>query len=198
MEFTDALSLLAALFGLLGAIFLVKSVALINPKGILALMVMYQDIAGSPEHISSMATQKADAQIGLVFVFSAFLFQIISLAIVPESAALPIARTKQSAIVAIVLLVLILATALYFFSIRLRKRIALQVWKLDFRNERCLSLIRRKFEHYDHWENWTRHLRIERALNESRAAYFKRVCDIVGYEIPADVDLSMIKNEISQ
>ena len=79
MLYENFFSLLSVFIGLSGSIFLVKSVLILNPRAILKLTSPYSRIAYAPEQIKSFAKQKADALVGVLLVFIAFLIQIHSL-----------------------------------------------------------------------------------------------------------------------
>lgn len=79
MELHRFLSLLAAFIGLVGAMFLSKGVLALTPKAMLDLTPPHSRIGYSPELIASLANQKADTIIGVIYIGGAFLIQVVSL-----------------------------------------------------------------------------------------------------------------------
>lgn len=79
MEIQRFLSLLAALFGIIGAIFLSKGVLCLSPKDMVELTPPHSRMGYAPEQIASFASQKADTITGVVYILMAFLIQALSL-----------------------------------------------------------------------------------------------------------------------
>jgi len=75
MELSKFFSLLATCLGLGGSIFLAKGIVGLSPNGMLRLTSPYSRFAYATEQIDSMAGQKADALVGVVIIFLAFLIQ---------------------------------------------------------------------------------------------------------------------------
>jgi len=85
MEIQKFLSLLAALIGFVGALFLSKGVLSLSPKAMLELTSPYSRIGYAPEQIISFAKRKADTVMGVFYILIAFLLQIISIVFFSKS-----------------------------------------------------------------------------------------------------------------
>ena len=79
MEFNRFFSLLAVCLGLVGSVFLAKGIMFLSAKNLLRLTSPYARWAYAPEQINSLASQKADALMGVLVIFLAFLTQLATL-----------------------------------------------------------------------------------------------------------------------
>lgn len=198
MEISKFLSLLAACIGLVGALFLSKSVIMLAPKIMIQLTSPYARCDYAPEQIASMASQKADAVVGILLVLSAFAIQVLSILFAPESKKIFsshwITFWVMAAIVSIITIGFTLCNS------RLKNRYQIATSKIaigdhldhsfrkdvDTGNVNSLETMA-----YDL-------LKIEKSKNETPVQFVKRVAFIVDWEIPEECDLSRVENDISK
>ena len=107
MDLHRFLNLLAAIFGSMGSISVLKAIAGLSPDLIGRLSRSYFDF--SVAHLESLAKQKADSQLGIFLFGLALVIAIVNLALVPDDVgALPrgVGIALASALAAVVYLVL--------------------------------------------------------------------------------------------
>lgn len=84
MNWRDFFGLLAAFLGLIGALFLSKSLVVLRPKTILYLTTSHSNIDYSAEQVASLVSQKADATVGIIYILIAFSIQIVSVMFIAD------------------------------------------------------------------------------------------------------------------
>lgn len=186
MEWNRFLSLLAALFGLIGAMFLSKGVLALTPKAILYLTSPnYQRIDyASEQNIRSLATQKADTVCGVFYVFLAFLIQVISLIFVRNNP-FPI-KSRWLVFWVAMAFVAIFTVVLSILNIRLQNYYTLVAVKTEVKNY-CTNNIKGVVNpaFADGVERISEQLLyLKREDFETQKAFIERISEYVGYSIP--------------
>lgn len=194
MEWNRILSLFAASLGLVGAVFLAKGVLVLNPRDMLHLTSPYSRIDYAPEQIDSMATQKADILVGLIYIFLAFFIQVISLIFIADQACSFIkSRWMLFWIVSAMLLIMTIIFTLVDLKIRIYYK--LEIGKIAVKDH-CIHTFSRKVidpVNVKGLEPMAQALLdLKREDSETRANFIKRVAEYVDYSIPDDVDFSKI------
>jgi len=186
------LSVLAAFWGVTGAIFLSISVVMMTPKMMVGLTISEARWAYSPEQIKSMAKQKADATVGIIYVLAAFVIQMVSLIATSwERIVVPCHWCWFGGIAIIILLISfccrhwIHGGALEGMSKvvikgHLDRRFGKKVQKPDWTTLTDMALNLRG---------------IKKLNNETPPQFFKKMADFAEWEIPQECDLSEIEHE---
>jgi len=196
MEWHRFLSLLAALFGLIGAIFLSKGVLALTPKAILYLTspnYLTLDYA-SEQNIRSLATQKADTLCGVIYVLLAFLIQAFSLIFVSNDR--PFVKSRWMGFWIAVTIIAIFTVVLSIINIRIRDYITLVAGKTEVKNY-CKHFVGVVDPAYTKGlEGVSKDLlHLKRVDSETQVDFIKRISKYVGYSIPKDTDFSKIEGD---
>ena len=195
MEGARFLSLLAASIGFVGALFLSKGVVILDPKMMLQLTSPHSKRAYAPKQIASMASQKADAVIGIFCICGAFAIQVFSNIIPSESEKLFSSPLKGFWVAMVMVLILTIVCTLFNSSLRnrYRREIGEEALRHYFDNS-----FRRAVNSLDVnlLETMTQDLlKIAKAENETQVQFIRRIAGMVGWEIPEECDLSRIDND---
>jgi hypothetical protein len=119
-------NLVATVFGALGSIYVLKSIAFSSPELIAALSSTY--IGFSSPQIDSLAKQKADNIVGIVLVVIALVITGFNLAFVPS--AVPFVERRTCVVGLVFALAVVLYICLSFVSDVIRRREKLKVGRL--------------------------------------------------------------------
>ncbi|MDL1971246.1 MAG: hypothetical protein LWW94_09860 [Candidatus Desulfofervidaceae bacterium] len=197
MEVHTFFSLLAACFGLLGSVFLAKGILGLSPKDMLKLTTPYSRLKYAPEQIDSMAAQKADAFIGVIIIFLAFLVQIVSLIFVSNNHSLLfkdqwIGSGIASAVTSILAIIFYSIDKYYYKYLRLKIR------KLE-----CVAKLKDIFAKEEINSNDVKFLEgileellsIKRKPSETKIDFIKRVAEYLGQPIPEGINFSSISGK---
>lgn len=195
MSLRRFLSLLAACIGLFGAIFLAKGLIVLNPRAILHLTSPYARIAYAPEQISSMAGQKADALIGVIYISLAFLIQVCSLIFVDDKT--NFIKTKWLGFWIVIAIVSVLTVIFSFINIRVSSHIRLETGKVavkDYLAKRLNRMV--NLSDVKTLEKVSEDLLdINKRNDETRVDFIKRIAEYVGWTIIKETDFSKITDE---
>ncbi|MBC8471568.1 MAG: hypothetical protein H8D56_19070 [Planctomycetes bacterium] len=197
MELHKSLSLLAALFGLIGAVFLSKGVLALTPKAIVYLTSpKYSTLDfASKQNILSLATQKADTLCGIGYVLLAFLIQVISLIFVRNTVFL--IKSRWMVFWVAMAIIAILTVVASIVNIRYRDYIALVAGKNEVKDY-CTKHIKGVVEsaYANGVESGSEELLdLKREDSELQDDFIKRISEYVGYSIPKDTDFSKILSD---
>lgn len=194
METQKLFSLLAASIGLVGALFLTKSVVILTPKIMLQLTSPYSRVGYAPEQIASMAAQKADAVIGIVFVIIAFTIQVISLMFTSDDGV--IINSRWLSIWIVLAVVSSMTIAFTLFGFHLRTRYKFETGKIALYD--CFSSnFKRRIDpvHLGTVPTMAKELLdIEKTDGESDFQFFKRISKLIGWKIPDGCDISKVED----
>lgn len=191
MKLNRFLSLLAACIGLGGAMIMAWSFLLQTPETMLSLTSPYSRIDYAPEQIASLADQKADTLIGVLWILLAFLVEIVSLLFVKEDTEISFAekiRQGLSTLIGmaiIVIIVVALAWGSRAVDFRIARHNKLEMGKLAVKNH--LSFIRREKMTPDiqYIEQMCKDLlNLNKNGSESSSVFLKRVEVYVGENEP--------------
>ena len=189
-------SLLAASIGLIGAVFLSKGVVILSPKVMLHLTSPYSRYAYAPEQIASMATQKADALIGVVYIFLAFLIQVFSLIFVTGESSF--IKSRWMGFWIVFTIVSILTVIFSLINIKIRDYYKLETGKIAVKDY-CIKRLERKVidpVNIKSLETMSQELlNLKKEDSETKADFIKRIAKYVEWTIPDDIDFSMINGE---
>lgn len=189
-------SLLAASIGLIGAVFLSKGVVVLSSKVMLHLTSPYSRIAYAPEQIASMATQKADALIGVIYILLAFLIQVLSLIFVTGDSSFIKSRWMGFWIVFAV--VSILTVLFSLINIKIRDYYKLETGKIAVKDY-CIKRLERKVldpVNIKSLETMSQELlNLKKEDSETKVDFIKRIAKYVEWTIPDDIDFSRINGE---
>jgi len=191
MELQRFLSLLAAFIGFIGAIFLAKGVLALSPKATLDLTTPHSRWGYAPEQIVSLATQKANTLIGVVFIVSAFLIQVVSL--ICFNGGKSVAESRWIAFWIALAIVSIVTVIFSFLNLKIRNWYRIEMGKLEV--ERRCTYYYSKSDFSKRFirevETMSRELLdLQRAENESNGDFIKRVFEFVECPILDQVDFS--------
>jgi hypothetical protein len=192
MELHNFLSLLAACFGLSGSIFLARGIIGLSPKNMLRLTSPYSRIGYAPEQIYSMAAQKADALIGAIYIFLAFLVQVGALIFVEHSTVF--VKDKWTS-VCIALVATLLVTIIFSLMDKaFRNHTKFAIGKVAIRDH-CAGLFAGIIDPVNakSLEKMAQELlNINRGDSETTVDFIKRIAKDVNWEIPKETDFSRI------
>jgi hypothetical protein len=194
MELHRFLSLLAALLGLIGAIFLSKGVLALTPKTMLHLTTPHSRTDYAPEQIRSLATQKADTSSGVIYVLLAFSIQAFSLIFVSNDILL--VKSRWMGFWVAVAIVAIFTVVFSIMNIRIRDYYTLVIGKIEVKNH-CADSFLGIVEpvHAKELEGKSKELlNLKREESETQVDFIKRISEYVGYSIPKDTDFSKIES----
>lgn len=196
MELHRFLSLLAALIGFIGAVFLAKGTLALTPKAMLDLTTPHSRFDCAPEQIFSLATQKADTMVGVIYIGAAFVIQIISLLFANSGKFVTESRWVAFwiALAIVSLLTIIFSLA----NIRIRDWYRLEMGKLEVKAHCGHTFSRERIDpgSVKGIQPMAKDLLdLTREESESMADFLRRVANYVGYKIPDGVDLSTFTNK---
>lgn len=195
MELHRFLSLLAALLGLVGAIFLSKSVLALTPKTMLHLTSPYAGWASAPEQNRSFATQKADTSSGVIYILLAFLIQTFSLIFVSNDILL--VKSRWMGFWIAVAIITIFTVVFSIMNTKLRDYYTLAIGKIAVKNyftDTFVGIV--EPANAKGLEGMSEELLdLKREDLETQVDFIKRISEYVGYSIPKDTDFSKIKND---
>jgi len=196
MDLQKFLSLFACLMGFIGAIFLAKGVLALSPKAMLELTPPHARIGYAPEHIVSLATQKADTLIGVIYIGSAFVIQIISL--LSSSRGKLITETRWMGFW-IVLAIISLITIIFSLSnVKIRHWYRIKMGKLEVERHCNYHYSKNDFSErfVRETETMSRELLdLQRKDTESNSDFMRRVSQLVECPILDQVDFSKYDSE---
>ena len=192
MELHKFLSLLAACFGLGGSIFLAKGIVGLSPKNMLRLTSPYSRIAYAPDQIYSMAAQKADALVGVIYIFLAFSIQAGALIFVEHETVFVKARWTGVCIALAATLLLTIIFSLIDKAFRNHTKLAIgKVAIRDYCAERFAGII--DPVNAKSLETMSQELlNINRGASETKVDFIKRIAKDVDWKIPKETDFSRI------
>jgi hypothetical protein len=192
MELSKFLSLLATCLGLGGSIFLAKGIVGLSPKGMLRLTSPYSRIAYAPDQIDSMAGQKADALVGVVIIFLAFLIQGGALVFVEDGTVLFKAGWTG---VCIALVATLILTIIFSFVDKIfRNHTKLAIGKIAIRDY-CANRFNGMIDPVNakSLETMSQQLlNMSRETAETKVDFIKRIAKYVDWKIPKETDFSRI------
>lgn len=192
MELSKFLSLLATCFGLGGSIFLAKGIVGLSPKGMLRLTSPYSRFAYAPEQIDSMAAQKADALVGVVIIFLAFLIQGGALVFVEDGTVLFKAGWTGVCIALAATLILTIIFSLVGKTFRNHTKLA--IGKIAIRDY-CADRFKGMIDPVNakSLETMSQELlNMNRGASETKVDFIKRIAEYVDWKIPKGTDFSKI------
>ena len=195
MEYPKFLSLLAASIGFVGALFLSKSVVALAPEMMLQLTSPYSRCAYAPEQIASMASQKADAVIGIVFILLAFAIQIFSTVFASESKKVFSSNWMGFWVAVAAVSVLTIVFSIYNSSLRDRYQTAIaKIAIRDFFDNRFRKVV--DPVNLTSLETMAHDLlKVQKPEYETQVQFVKRIASIVNWEMPEECDLSRAENK---
>lgn len=195
MELSKFLSLLATCFGLCGSIFLAKGIVGLSPEGMLRLTSPYSRFAYAPEQLDSMAGQKADSLVGVIYIFLAFLIQAGALIFVEDRTAL--FKTHWTGICIVLAATLILTVIFSFADKNLRKHTRLSIGKIAIK-EYCAERFSGTIDpvNAQSLETMSQELlNISRGDSETKVDFIRRIAKYVDWNIPKETDFSTIADK---
>jgi hypothetical protein len=190
MRLNTFFSIVAVAFGLIGSYFTVHGNLFLSPKALLELTTPHSRIDYAPEQINSLTSQQADAVIGILLIFIAFLIQFASF-FVSESALFS-SHWWNGMIIAM------LATCCVFFATYLadskyKTNLRLEVGKVEIKTS--LAEKERAWSNHDLQEfegKATELLDLPRRPDERGADYIKRVADFCDTPSPKSSALAKL------
>lgn len=192
MELHRFFSLLAVCIGLVGSVFLAKGIIFLRAKAMLRLTSPYSRWGYAPEQIDSLAGQKADALVGAIIIFLAFLTQLVALIFV--KAGTPFIKTQWVGFLTVFAIISIITIISYNVDKRFRNHTKLEIGKIAIRDycaERFAGVI--DPVNAKSLETMSEDLlNIRREAAETRIDFLKRIAKYIGWTIPEKVDFSKI------
>ena len=142
MEYSKFFSLLAAFIGFVGALFLSKSVIMLTPKIMVQLTSPNARWDYAPEQIESMAAQKADAVVGIIFVLLAFAIHVFSIIFAPDSKKIFSSHWMSFWVVAAIVSIITIGFTLYKSRLNTRYQVATgKIAIQDYFNDRFRKVV---------------------------------------------------------
>ena len=189
MDLDKFLNLLAAIFGTLGAIYVMLSIITMSPE------IMFRQASTawgfSESLIDALASQQADNIAGFVFVILAFLFAAITVAFVPDG--IPFKSTGVALALAAVIAGGLYIT-LHFISQGVYKHQRLAIVKIpvsqfidEFRTRGVTTTDVGEIAFYVHL------LKLDVVPGESTRSLLQRVANAVGKALPPNLDYSAVE-----
>jgi hypothetical protein len=195
MSLDRFLNLLAAVFGAMGSIYVLNGLLRLTPDLMARLATPRWGF--NPEHVDSLATQKADSIVGAVLVVIAFLLAAINLVFVPDGI-----RTFDTLWVALALVAAI-AVASYAALVaagsaiyRKQKRAVGRIMAAHNLEQDILPAKRLTLSGAKTLRYWAREL-LEMSVDDSEPPrlLLNRFAEAVGKQVPADFDFSEVEKK---
>jgi len=194
MELHKFLSLLAVYFGLVGSVFLAKSIIFIRHKTMLHLTSPYSRHDYAPEQIDSLAAQKAWASVGIKIIILAFLIQLVALIFVKDGTLF--VKGRLGAYIVFATTAMILTTIFIFVAMRLQSCIRVAIGKIAVRDYCADHFTTGKIGSVNNvkvLETMSQDLlNVNKKAPETKIDFIKRVAKYVGWTIPEETDFSKI------
>ena len=188
------LSLLAASMGLIGAVFLAKGVLIQSAEDMINSTTHYSACAWpSKKIISSMSIQKADTVTGIVYIFIAFLIQLVSL-IFLKGEIIFIKKWWMSIGIAFIL-IFILTITFYLINNGIRNHNVLKMEKIVVRDYFTDRFVGKAVDtaNIQGLEDMSKeYFNLNREDSESDFDFVKKIAQYVGWSIPSNIDFSRI------
>jgi hypothetical protein len=192
MELSKFFSLLATCLGLGGSIFLAKGIVGLSPNGMLRLTSPYSRLAYAPEQIDSMAGQKADALVGVVIIFLAFLIQGGALVFVEDGTVL--FKAGWTGVCIALVATLILMVIFSFVDKIFQNHTKLAIGKIAIRDY-CADRFNGMIDPVNakSLETMSQQLlNMSRETAETKVDFIKRIAKYVDWKISKETDFSRI------
>jgi len=191
MELQRFLSLLAACIGFVGAIFLAKGVLSLSPKAMLDLTPPHSRIDYAPEQIASLATQKANTLIGVIYIGGAFVIQVISLMF--SNYGKLVTETRWTGFWIILAIISLVAIIFSITNVKIRDWYRIEMGKIEVR-QHCIDTFSRvrvdpvNVKGIEHMSFEL--LGLKKRDSESIEGFINRVAEYIGWTIPKNIDFS--------
>lgn len=190
MDLDKFLNLLAAIFGALGAIYVMLSIITMSPEVMFRQASSVWDFSGSL--IDALAGQQADNIAGFVLVILAFSFAAITIAFVPEGL-----RVFKSTGVALALAAVIAGgvyVALHLISQGIYKHQRLAILKIPV-SRYIDEFVTRGVNTNDVGQVpvYAKLLELDVSPGESTRSLLQRVANAVGKSLPPNLDFSTVE-----
>ena len=197
MELHRFLSLLAAFVGLVGAIFLSKGILASSHEHILKLTGPGSHWDYAPEQIDSLAKQKADTKIGVIYIILAFSIQVISLIFVTNQN-ISLIKTRWMLFWVILALISVLTICFSVLGNYFYKHHKREIGKIAVKDY-CIRTFSRKVIdplNVEGLEPMSQELlNLRREPSESMEHFIRRVVKYVGWTVPDHIDFSKFDSE---
>ena len=191
MELHKFLSLLAAFSGLIGAVFLSKGVLALSPEAMLDLTPPHSRIGYSPEIIASLAAQKSDTLIGVMFIGIAFLVQIISLLFVNDE--IHLFKSRWLGFWVVLAIISFVTIIFSLADIKINTWYKHKMGKIEIRQKFGRIFSRKKFDlvEIQGLKPMSEQL-LDFGITDSEvnSTFIKNLARYVEYQIPNNIDLS--------
>lgn len=196
MKLQTFLSLVSAMIGLIGVVF-VSQGALLKPIDMIRSTTHFSAMAWpSNEIISSLASQKHNTLIGVVYVMIAFAIQVVSLMLIDENVVF--LNKRIFAIVLACAFVLILAIILTVINRSLRESDELAMKRFVARDYCDSRFMHRPVERANAKgieDMSLEYFNIEKETTETSAELIVRIAAYIQWEVPVDIDFSKLNDQ---
>jgi len=192
MEWNRILSLFAASFGLVGALFLAKGVLVLNPRDMLHLTSPYSRFDYAPEQINSMAIQKSDVLTGVIYILIAFFIQVISFIFITHQTCSFI-KSKWMLFWIVFSIISITTIIFTIMNSRIRVYYKIEIGKIALKDHCIHTFSRKPIDpvNVKGIECMAQELLgFKRRSSESMKDFINRVASCIGWTVPDNIDFS--------
>lgn len=184
-------SIMAAIIGVAGSVFLLKSIILLSPDKMLNMLCSHSFIIFSHEQANSYAKQKADGIAGFWLILLAFSTQIITLIFFNNEKYLAI-KEYWGFVITILIPISIACFFILFNKLSYKENIKnIKILAVRYECKRYKDKLF-KSETLEHIEKFaSAQLDFTRESNESSSSYFSRLFSFISYKLSDNIDIKM-------